>query len=302
MKIINTNDVAQWYREAADFAEFTRSLGVRDPDDAEQYHHLPLHLEFAVENLAKEKAGPVSRDALNSISFYSLCKGLFLPLSGLSGERIGQLFGFIHQPNNEPMEALCRKFLDKELGLTLLQKIACLLGDPFLGKRSTFRRDSLIRLLRSLRMVSRNQVLDRMAAVGDVAILFAEAFHHIRDDQPMTALEVLETLRFIPKTKRTKQFIVLRHLFSRCGKLEAYFLAKLLMRTAGFGFDYQGPLLTKLLAERFKAPIEQIEHALALTDPMLLARILTEEGVEGLRKVQLKPLSVESVPPKVRTF
>ena len=289
MKIIGTNDVAEWYREAADLAEFTRHIGGRD--DVDESLELPPHLAFAIEKLAQESDGPLSRSAFDSLPFYSLCRGLFLPLSGLSGERVGQLFGIVYQPPTETQEALCRRFLAKECGLSFFRKIACLLGDAFCGKRSTFRRDSLVRLLRSLRMLPRAGVLDRLTVVGDVAILFAEAFRPVRGDPPLTALEVLETLRFLPEAKRTRQFVILRSLFERCGKLEAYFLSKLLMRSAGFGFDYQGPLLAKLLAEKFGVQPEQIEHAMALVDPIDLAKMLEKKGVAALREIQLRPLS-----------
>jgi DNA ligase-1 len=291
MKIIGTNDVTEWYRDAADLAEFTRRLGHRDHEDERLEPDLPLHLVFAVEELAKEREGPVPRSAFDSIPFYSLCKGLFLPLSGLSADRVGQLFGIVYQPAGESLEVLCRRFLDKEIGLSLFQKMAMLLGDPFLGKRGTFRRDSLVRLLRSIRLLPRNKVLDRLTKVGDVAVLFAEAYRSVHGDPPLTTLEVMETLRHLPDAKRTRQFTVLRSLFERCGKMEAYFLCKLLMRNAGFGFDYQGPLIAKLLAERFKVAQEHIENALALVDPIDLAKLLTDKGVEGLREIHIQPLS-----------
>jgi hypothetical protein len=52
---------------------------------------------------------------------------------------------------------------------------------------------------------------------------------------------------------RTLKFDLLRSLLQRCGKLEAYFLAKLVLKKAGFGFDYEGPLLARALGERFGA-------------------------------------------------
>src|SRR5262249_54147132 len=162
------------------------------------------------------------RDVFDSLPFYSLCRGLFLPLSGLSGERVGQLFGIVYTPPTEPLENLCRKFLAKECGLSFFRKIACLLGDAFCGKRSTFRRDSRVRPLRSLRMLPRSGVLDRLTVVGDVAILFAESIRSVRGEPALTSLEVLETLRFLPEAKRSRQFVILRSLFERCGKLEAY--------------------------------------------------------------------------------
>ena len=122
-------------------------------------------------------------------------------------------------------------------------------------------------------------------------MLFAESFNDVKGGPPLTALEVLETLRFIPRVRRNMQFEMLRSLLERCGKLEAYFLAKLLMRNAGFGFDYQGPLLSKLLGERFKVSTEQVEHAMALTDPLARRQDADEDGAEGLRQIQLQPLS-----------
>lgn len=292
MKIVNINDVREWYLQAADLAEFSRTIGRWDSDARMMRPiDLPLHLQFAIEAQARELKGMVPVDIFDSISFFSLCKGLFLPLSGLAPERIAQLFGILVPPAPEERLALVRGFLDKDLGLTLLQKIACLLGDPFLGKRSTFRRDSLVRLLRSMRLMARSTMLDRLTQIGDVAVLFAENFADVKGDPPLTTLEVLDCLRFLPGQRTADKLAILRSLFNRCGKLEAYFLVKLLLRNAGFGFDYQGPLLTRVLGEHFKLPPEQIETAMALTDPIRVARVLTEEGAEGLRKIQLRPLS-----------
>src|SRR5262249_43240821 len=158
------------YLQAADLAEFSRSIG-RAEREAIMLRQidLPLHLQATIEALALESHSAVPPDAFTSISFYSLCKGLFLPISGLSTERIAQLFGIKVAPFTEYRVALVKRFLAKDIGLTLLQKIGCLLGDPFLGKRSSFRRDSLIRLLRSMRMMPRSAMLDRLTKVGDVA-------------------------------------------------------------------------------------------------------------------------------------
>lgn len=289
MHFIDVNDVRAWFSQAADLSEYMHGIGGEIDDD--QFIDLPRHLQFAVERKATEVKGPVPREAFDSIPFYSLCRGLFLPLSGLAPERIEKLFGLKVAPFTESREVLVGKFLDKEIGLSLLQKMACLLGDPFLGRRGTFRRDSLIRLLRSIRLVSREALLDRLTVVGEVAAIFAESFSQVKGDPPLTALEVLESLRFLPEARTTRKFEVLRSLIARCGKMEVYFVVKLLLRNAGFGFDYQGPLLTKVLSERFGAPPQQIEHAMALTDPLRVAKVLAEEGAEGLRKIQLKPLS-----------
>jgi DNA ligase-1 len=293
MHIVTTNDIAEWYLQAADLAEFSHTLGLRAEDDFENPAalRLPVHLQFVIAAKARETGEAVPPDALDCLPFYSLCKGLFLPLSGLTPERIAQLFGIKYTPPKPDHEALVRSFLQKPLRLSMSQKIGCLLGDPFLGHKSTFKRDSLIRLLRSMRFVSRTAVLDRLTALGDVAALFAELTPEIKSDPPLTAMEVLETLRFVPGQRIGRKYEVLRSLFERCGKLEAYFLSKLLLRNAGFGFDYQGPLLAKSLGEHFKVDPGVVAHAMALTDPIETARVMETEGVEGLRKIQLKPLS-----------
>ncbi len=292
MKLISTYDVRDWYLQAQDLSSFTKSIGFAETDnDAAWELYLPIHLQVTIECLAKEHLGSVPPDVFNSISFYSLCKGLFLPLSGMTPERVAQFFGISYQPSSEPIPELIKRFLLNETGLSTLQKIACLLGDPFLGKRSTFRRDSVLRLLRSIKLVPRNQLLDRLTVVGDIAALFAEQMERLRGDPPLTSLEVLETLRFIPRMRHNKKFVVLRSLMERCGKLEAFFLVKLLMRNAGFGFEYQGSLISKLLAQQFGADVEQIEHAMALTSPLQVAKVLSNEGTTGLQKIQLRPLS-----------
>ncbi|MCI0376040.1 MAG: hypothetical protein L0215_00390 [Gemmataceae bacterium] len=293
MKIITTNDVQDWYAQAMDLAEFTKTIGLpdRDRDDPGLAVALPFHLQFVIGKKAREERRGIPHNAFDSIPFYSLCRGLFLPLSGLPPERVAQLFGISIQPPTESNAELAERFLQKSIGLTLPQKIGCLLGDPFMGKRSTFRRDSLIRLLRSVQMTPRSKLLDRLTVVGDVAVLFAENTPALKGDPPLTALEVIESLRYLPGETVLRRFMVMRSLLERCGKLEAYFLAKLMLRNAGFGFEYQGPLLTQILAKQFRANPEQIEHAMALTSPLHVAKVLTEEGAEGLRQIQLKPLS-----------
>src|SRR5689334_18465680 len=87
--------------------------------------------------------------SLASIPFYSLCRGLFLPLSGMSVDKAGVLFGIVSDPPPDvaTREALLKKFLERDVGLSLVQKLSCILGDPFRGGPATMKRDSLLRLL-----------------------------------------------------------------------------------------------------------------------------------------------------------
>ena len=300
---VDTGHVRRWMREQPTMSAYLHTIGAKRPDPhyVEEALGLPYHLRFVLEQLADEHdeaagaegPGDLPDGVLESIPFHSLCKGLLLPLSGLSPEKIGGVFGIKapQPPDALGREKLLSEFFDKEVGLSLVQKLSCILGDPFRGRKSTFRRDSLVRLLESMQLTSHRQLVDRLAVVGDVAILFAENRPTLRVEPSLTAAEVLETLRFLPEVGRTMKFDLLRSLMERCGKLEAYFLSKLMLRAAGFGFEYQGPLLARLLGTRFKVDPESINHALALTDAFHVVQRLDEEGADGLRAIQLQPLS-----------
>ena len=153
MKIVQADDVRAWLGRAADLGELTRSIGQRHMDDeyVERTLGLPLHVRFAIERLGHERE-EVEATALDSIPFYSLCRGLFLPLSAMAPEKAAQLFGLRIEapPDTAGREALLLRFFEKDVGLSIAQKIACILGDPFRGRRGTLRRDSLVRLLMSM--------------------------------------------------------------------------------------------------------------------------------------------------------
>lgn len=295
LKRVGASDLRTWLDEGEELSRFTRGIGRNSvsPQYLEDTLGMPFHLEFAMRGLVGEN--PLTgMDALSSISFYSLCRGLFLPLSSLQPERVAALFGLKAEapPNSQAREALLAKFFETDVGLSLVQKLSCVLGDPFRGRGSTMRRDSLVTLLLSVEMKSRTQLLDRMTVVGDVAVLFAESRKQTKVEPMLTAAEVIETLRLqaLPGVKRAKKFALLRALLSRCGKMEAYFIAKLMLRKAGFGFDYQGALIARTLAAQFGAQPEAVQHAMALTDAFKVTEVLSEEGLEGLKKIRLQPL------------
>ena len=293
MKIIHTDDVRAWLTHAAPLGDVRRSIGHApvDPEYLERALGLPLHLRFALEQLARTE-GELASSALASIPFYSLCRGLFLPLSAMAPPLAARLFGLAIDapPDQAAREALLLRFFQKETGLSVEQKLAAILGDPFRGRRGTLRRDSLIRLLLSTKLLSFREAVDQLGGTGDIAVLYAQSRSELRMEPALTAAEVLEALRFLPGATRNRKLEVLRSLLERCGKLEAYFLAKLVLRKAGFGFDYQGPLLARVLARHFGAGEEQVAHAMALTDAFQVAGILAREGASGLNAIQLQPL------------
>jgi DNA ligase-1 len=293
MQWVTLDEVGSWYRRSRRLSEFAHTVGC-DPIDQDYLEGMlgfPLHLELVVRRLAAER-GEVAADALDSIPFYSLCRGLWLPLSGMLPERAAQLFGLsIEEPPDSARRAgLLQTFMTSKIGLSVTQKVACLLGDPFEGRRSTMRRDSLLRLLLSMRLVPARDLVDRLAVVGDVAVLFAEHAGALRREPPLTAAEVMQALRLLPGEPRSQRFELLRSLVARCGSVEAYFLAKLLLRKAGFGFQYEGRLLAELIAGVFGADPDRVAHAMALTDPFNVVRVLEQEGETGLNAIVLQPL------------
>lgn len=294
MKFITNHEVQDWYMQSTDLAAGFKSIGLRS--DEVTMSGMPHHLQVAIRHrmqLDPEQNVPV--DLFASISYFSLCKGLFLSLSGLSEHRATELFGFRSQARSMPASSshaeLIKYFLRRDIGLTFCQKMACLLGDPFFGRRSMFRRDSLLRLLQSISLQSRSNLLDQLARAGDIAVLFAQHAAVVRRAPPLTAAEVLSALHPLPDLSNNQRYDLLRSLLERCGRIEAYFLAKLVMRSAGFGFEYQGELLAEAIAEHFQITTESVQHAIALTDPIHVAQILEREGPAGLRTIQLKPLS-----------
>jgi len=316
LKLIQDDDIRSWFNESDSPDAFLTSIGRRalEPAYVEAVLGVPLHLYFVTEALRRESGGDAVGN-LESIPFYSLCKGLFLPLSSMNPNRAAQLFGVqtAEPPDTAGRRALVESFIAKPVGLSFSQKIACLLGDPFYGNRGGFRRDSLIRIMQRTGMWTRKEILDKLAKVGDIAVLFAESRPELKADPPLTAAEVFETLRLISgrggmadrltastddeddKAEtagpgRTIQLQIMTSLLERCGKVEAYFLAKLLLRKAGFGFEYDGGAICEYVAKEFQADSGAVAHAVALTDTFHIIRLLQKDGPDGLRKVTLQPL------------
>ena len=79
-----------------------------------------------------------------------------------------------------------------------------------------FRRDSLLRLLQSVSLQSRSDLLDELTRVGDIAIVFAKHAKLVKQEDPLTAAEVLAALRTMPDLSATNRYELLRSLLSRC--------------------------------------------------------------------------------------
>lgn len=291
MKVVDRDDVRGWIAEPRSLGQAARGIGATRPEESflEEELGLPHHLATL---LAVRGADAVGEEALASIPFHSLCRGLVVPLCGMRAEKIAQLFGVRGEPagDGKARAALLETFMERDLGLGVLRKIGLVLGDPFHGRACGLQRDSLIHLLATMTLRTRRELLDRLTVVGDVAALFAESRDEIKGSPPLTSAEVLACLELLPDIARNAKLDLLRSLLARCGKLEAWTLAKLVLRKLALGLHYDGPLLARLIAGRYEVPADQVTHAMALTDAFHVVRILDEKGAAGLHEIQLQPL------------
>ena len=291
MHVVDDSTVRNWFHSGQNLDQLTGALGSHRPSATymEDVLGMPLHVQFVVQRLSEEGR---SLESLNTIPFYSLCRAAFIPLMRMHPEKAAQLFRLEIErpPDTAGRAALVQEFLDKDIGLSAVQKIGCLVGDVFVGRTSTFKRDSLIRLLMSIEMKTYRQMLDRLTQVGDVGVLFAESRRELKSDPPLTAGEVLLTLEFLPDAVRSLKFDLLRSLLLRMGKVEAFFLARLILSKADFGFEYEGAVIARALGQYYDAEPEAVQHAIALSDPFSVARMLATKGAAGLREVRLQPL------------
>ena len=235
-------------------------------------------------------------DALDSIPFYSLCRGLFLPLSAMAPEKAAHLFGILVDP---PPDAAAREALldalprQRRSGSASSRSWPACSAIPSSGTRAPSGATACLRCCSrcsSPRVAHAARPPDagrrRRRAVR------REPPDELRGEPPLTAPEVLQTLRFFPRARpRLQVRRCCARCSSACGKLEAYFLAKLLLRKAGFGFDYQGELLARIARRALRRPgrAGRPRHGAHRRLPGR-ARCSRRRAPAGLRAIQLQPL------------
>lgn len=231
--------------------------------------------------------------SLDSLPFYSLCTGFFLPLMGIAPERIGGLFG-LHAPRPlkpEQKKELVQKLLAQNIGLSLAEKAGLLFGDPFMGKPASIRHDSLCRILSQMVFLPINTVRDQLIKAGDLPSLFALSTETAKADPPIASAVVMKTLANLRNVGTRERTEVLMDLFARCGRLERYVLAALILGKVHLTASGRQEALLESLSETYKASVEALGSAAALLDIFGLCELLEAEGLEGLKAVTLKPLS-----------
>lgn len=268
MKTVEHELILSWFGNSPLLSEFNRTLGAgrTDPDYVDEVLKIPRHLNVLVSALVEEEGAELPKNALDSISFYDLCLGLWLPMDPMEPEISEKIFELSSEQISRvaDIEEFFISFLRRQMGLSLPLKVACLMGDPFMGKPGHFQKETLFRLLKSLNMITSRELSEDFKRAGEVAILFAEFRPVAQIFPPLTAAEVLLSLGLLPTMSRRKTFGILRSVYQRCGKMEAYFLARLLLGTAGLGKYYNGPLIGRAMAEYFKISEELIMGAMKM--------------------------------------
>ena len=247
---------------------------------------------FAIQSELKDNP-QAGTDALTSLPFFSLCKGFFLPLMGIAPDRLPGLFGL--QPpqplSTEKKDALVETFLDRELGLSLAEKVGLIFGDPFRGQAASVRHDTLCHILAQIVFLPVSKIREQLIKAGDLPSLFALSTEKKRAETPIASAVVVKTLSHLRTAGRRRRTEVLQDLFQQCGRLERYVLAGLILGKVHLNVSGRQDLVLNALSKKYGARLEALASAAALLDIFGLCDLLEEKGVEGLKEVTLKPLS-----------
>ena len=231
--------------------------------------------------------------SLDSLPFYSLCRGLYLPLLGWGPERELQTLGtqtpFV--AGAEERGALLQKFFDSELGLSLEEKMMLFLADPFRDKAPSLGEETILNLLAqsSGRLVV--ELRKELVRSGGLPMLAASLRNRERSHPPLASREVILCLSELRRLPVRRRRMVVSDLLERCGKLESFCLVGLLTGKLHLAWSQRAGALLELLAGKWGVSAEDLETAAGLRDLFSLARLVREQGSEALRQVVLQPLT-----------
>ncbi|MBL4849129.1 MAG: hypothetical protein JKY65_26690 [Planctomycetes bacterium] len=261
---------------------------------------LPDHLSFALQYELAEREGEggelPTESHFTSIPFHDLCYGLLLPLDGLSTRRSQRMFGlrgpYAERLDSQGRRRLVSEFLAAEaMGLDLIDKVALVRGDPFLGRNVGTSLNVLLDVLAQVVFRSPNALRDDLGSIGDVQELFVRHCNRPRSDPPLTTREVLLSLRHLKGSWGRRKRRVLRSLVERMGRLEVFFLIGFLRRGRRVTQTLGDEALLTALADASGLDRARLDLARSLVDVFELARIVRDEGAAGLAALALRPLS-----------
>ncbi|MEZ6187373.1 MAG: ATP-dependent DNA ligase [Planctomycetota bacterium] len=256
---------------------------------------LPDHLACALWQRWREDPHEVPPEGfLDSLPFHDVCYGLLLPLAGLAPARSLRLFG-LRGPgrlDGAGRRALVSGFLAQpDTGLSLVDKVCLVRGDPFAGGRLGTSLNVLLDALATVSMTSPGALRNTLGRVGDLRELFVSHAELHRSDPPLTTREVLVALRGLKGLPTRLKRDALASLLGRAGRLERFFLVGFLRQGSRVGQTLGDDALIDALAEVTGAERARLDVARSLVDMFELAHLLEEEGHAGLAALALKPLA-----------
>ena len=273
----------------------------RDHLFAQESLSLPDHLGACLEQLvrrAEAGQGPWPTEGMfDAIPFHDVAYAVLLPLSGLAPARALRLFGVQGPGGGARLDAPGRRALVAQLlahprlGLTLVDRVALVKNDPFLGRPLGTSLNVMLDVLASIAMASPTALRNELGAVGDVQELFVRYCRRRRSDPPLSAREVLLSLRELRGLSVGRKREVLRSLLERAGKLETFFLIGFLRQGSRLSQTLGDDALIDALAATCQVEPARLDVARSLVDVFELARILEQEGATGLHKLALRPLA-----------
>ena len=244
-------------------------------------------VQFAARQVLEE-----GDEALDSIPFYSLCRGFYLGMMGLAADVERRLFGTLTPLGSlEDRLALMRRFFDKPLGLTLEEKVCLATGDLYSGRPSAVSEEVLLSLLQEETLLPRARLRQELVQAGGLPALYASKKTREKSDPPLTSRVVALCLLRLKGVRGKRRRDILRDLLLSAGRLEAYVLCGLLLDKLHMGWNSRINHVLGLLAERWGVPQESVEIACGLRDVPEVCRLVEQEGPDALRSIVLQPLS-----------
>lgn len=251
---------------------------------------LPISLEFA-SRVALDLDPQAGDGALDSLPFYSLCRGLYLPLLGWAPQRERAAFGTETPHAGAAREALLLRFFERaEIGLSTLEKTMFFLADPFRDRAPAISEEVILGLLAAQSGRLMPELRRDLVRSGGLPLLAAELVSHERSTPPLSSREVILCLSELFRLKPARRRAVVADLLKRCGRLERFCLCGLLLGKLHLAWSQRTGALVTLLAERWGVAREDLETASGLRDLFSLVTLVETEGPAGLRKIVLQPL------------
>ena len=245
---------------------------------------LPPSEVWAGQSLLKEESDAPD-EALDSLPFEVFCKALIAPLLGLAPHLQQKLFAFsAPELNREGRLSVVAKMLEKNLGLSMGEKVSWLTGERF-GSKRPWTEDRLLQLLALTYFQPLSEMRKRMLEAGGIGPLAATLGP--AQGEPLATRVVTCCLLDPPPRTHPAWADLLR----RCSALERFVFVSRLAGKLDLVWSGRAEGLSRLVAAHYQVEPDTLQSALALEDLTQLVERLEKDGPDGLKAVMLRPLS-----------